>query len=111
MRYFEAPHIPQAPPVVVVLENPQLGVLSTSIPRPGKGSCMGRPRQDHLRDVEERHQPRDNREGEWTKLELIKMDARFCAAAARAHPELTEPRVVSVGSGAAAAPGVSLDWH
>jgi hypothetical protein len=33
----------------------------------------------------------DRRVGSWTKLELLEMDARFCAAMRRAHPELVEP--------------------
>jgi hypothetical protein len=34
----------------------------------------------------------DRREGTWTKLELIRMDQRFCAAMRRAHPEHEEPQ-------------------
>jgi hypothetical protein len=36
--------------------------------------------------------PRERREGSWSKLELIEMNERFCAAMRRAHPELAEPR-------------------
>ena len=32
--------------------------------------------------------PVDRSEGTWTRLELLEMDARFCAAMRRAHPEL-----------------------
>lgn len=33
----------------------------------------------------------DRREGSWTKLELIRMDRRFCAAVRQAHPESVAP--------------------
>jgi hypothetical protein len=32
--------------------------------------------------------PRERREGTWTRLELILMNERFAAALLRAHPEL-----------------------
>jgi hypothetical protein len=42
--------------------------------------------------TEEDLQPSDGRDGVWTRLELIDMDARFCEAMRRAHPELAEPQ-------------------
>ena len=52
---------------------------------------MARPRSNHLRDEELEHDPRDTRTGDWTRLELIKMDDRFCRPLERAHPDLAEP--------------------
>ena len=37
--------------------------------------------------------PADRREGLWTLLQLLRMDARFCRAVCRAHPELANPPV------------------
>jgi hypothetical protein len=42
-----------------------------------------------LRTAVERN-PRDRREGTWTRLELLEMNERFCAAMRAAHPELVE---------------------
>ena len=37
--------------------------------------------------------PADRREGLWTLLQLLRMDARFCRAVCRAHPELANAPV------------------
>lgn len=34
---------------------------------------------------------RERREGAWTKLELIEMDRRFCAAMRRAYSSMKQP--------------------
>jgi hypothetical protein len=44
-----------------------------------------------LRKLYDEEDPRNQRVGLWTMLELIDMDVRFCQAVLRAHPELTEP--------------------
>jgi hypothetical protein len=33
----------------------------------------------------------DGRSGEWTRLALMRMDARFCAAVKREHPDQIDP--------------------
>ena len=48
------------------------------------------PTVSHKVRPEEDLAPADRREGTWTKLELLEMDARFCSAMRRAHPELVE---------------------
>ena len=59
---------------------------------------MARPRDNYLRPEEREPDPRDTREGAWTKLQLLRMDERFAQALARA-PEAPQKLVIAPHKG------------